>query len=343
MISLISTYSYAKAVNVVFISPNPEISDNEFWQKSIAFGKKAAKDLNINLEIVFGGTDRFRYRNDVFKISKRNIKPDYVVLINYFGTAEANLQSLEAAKIKSFTISTNLSKKEKIRIGDPRKRFKYWIGHLVPDDFQAGYLLAKALIKDQKSKSSKTDVSMIALAGGRDSSSSIERENGLKAAVKESVNVKLHQIVHVHWNGERAAKAFLKLKNRYPDTNVVWTAADVIALGIIKKNAVPLDKYSIGGIDWSSKALNNVIKKKLTTSVGNHFLQIAFSLILIKDFSLGLDFKKHIGTKIKIPMQNFILGKYNISDKSKINFRDLSLFYNPKKQGYNFAEFLLKK
>jgi len=339
LLLITNSFSSEEKLNVLFLSPNPVDSENEFWSKSIKYAKRAASDLNINLEVLTGHNSRFRYRNDILKIVKRKVKPDYVVMINHFGTGEMNLASLEKAKIKSVTVSTNLSSKLRSKIGLPREKYKYWLGHLGPDDIQAGYLLAKTLIKDRMKKyGAKSNVHIVGINGGRDSSVSTEREQGLRKAVNEFPNVSLHQVVHSNWDSLRASNMYNKLKLRYPKTNVIWTAADVLALGIIDNHNINLDKFSIGGIDWTNKGVKAIDEKKMTASIGNHFLHIALSLVLIKDHASGHDFKEKIGMYLQFPMQKYDPESINLKGLEKQNFRDFSFHYKPNQKRYDFTK-----
>ena len=74
-------------VNVLFI--NPSIQFEPFWHKAEEVTKAAADDLELHLDIIYGGGNRLLQLAELKAYLKRNPKPDYVIFMNYPSGAKA--------------------------------------------------------------------------------------------------------------------------------------------------------------------------------------------------------------------------------------------------------------
>ena len=71
-ITLLNSFASDKLLNITFVSPNP--NDNDFWGITHNFARAAAKDLDINLTIVYTKTGRYSYAKTFNEVcqSKKN-------------------------------------------------------------------------------------------------------------------------------------------------------------------------------------------------------------------------------------------------------------------------------
>lgn len=340
----------------VFSSPNvlmvlPAAPQNPFWGLVASTTQKVAKDLNINLKIRYGN-DRSAYRKQISRVSQeKNI--DYLITYYERGTGKEMLENLEKTKIKTFFINSDITPdSDKKKMGLPREKFKNWIGHMYPDDEKAGYDLAKSLIK-QASRSKAGRIEVVGISGGRASTPGLLRAKGLKRACQEDPRCDLKVLVYIpEWNPDNAADRAAAFMERFPNTSVFWAASDLMASKIITKlgqnNKKLHEDYYAGGIDLTPETLKNLQANKVNASVGGHFMEGVWALILINDYHKGIDFKDDIGLVMKSEM--LVVDSDNITklqDKltqqalQKFDYRVLSKAVKPSKKYHFDLEYLL--
>jgi ABC-type sugar transport system substrate-binding protein len=98
----------------------------------------------------------------------------------------------------------------------------------------------------------------------------------------------------------------------------------------------------VGGIDWTKRALEAVKAGQLSTSVGGHFAEIGWAMILFYDYFNGKDFAGE-NTMFKSSMKPLTAKNVNIflssegKDRwSDVNFRSFSKALNPSLKEYRF-------
>lgn len=192
-------------------------------------------------------------------------------------------------------------------VGAPCGEYKYCIGHMFPNDVQAGHDLALALINESRGKFPDKTVELIAVSGSRDSAAAIDRNNGLERAVSDTPNTQLHQIVFAGWDPQDAQVRTTALLKRYPQTSVLWAASDAMALSMASAakalGRTPGKDIFIGGVDWSDAGLAAVQQGDLVASLGGHFMEGGWVMVLLHDFHHGLDFSSLLGSTIRSDMQ----------------------------------------
>ncbi|MBU2892373.1 ABC transporter substrate-binding protein [Colwellia sp. D2M02] len=321
LVSLIMTHyvmaqdGIQKSVNVVMV--NPSIKADPFWHKTEIITQQAAKALNINLDIIYGDGTRF-FQFEALKSYFKNIEhsPDYIILINYPGNAKQTMDFLKQQNVKIITLEQTLSPEEQAQIGSPGELYKGWLGEIYFDNENAGYILASNLLEQAKVAKKKP---LVAGISGHFGSESTLRNNGLIAAIKEH-NAELTQIVHAGWSAEDAYHKTLKLLQRYPNINVIWSASDHMALGALKaieELGLKVGKdIFLGGFDWMSSAIESINQQRLTASVGGHFLMGAIAIIAIYDIENG------------IPYQPFVNSTHNSFNLALINSSNVKRYYD---------------
>ncbi|WP_134112282.1 ABC transporter substrate-binding protein [Hypnocyclicus thermotrophus] len=306
--------------------------------------KITAEQLEMDLKILYPDKTGRTIIKELAINEIENDKPDYLILPFLVNISKEILDCAEKNKVYTFAFNSDIPERDKNVIGKVGEKYKYWIGHIYPDDEYAGYILAKELINEAKKRNYDKKINIIGLSGSFDSSVANNRNKGLKKAVREENNTIINQIFYTNW---KYSEAYLKtsiLINRYPETNIIWGAGDFIALGgynsIKKINPKKINNIIFGGIDWSNIGLEATDTGIFTTTVGGHFFEGVLVLIMIKDHSMGIDIGKFpIKTKMKIITKeniNYYRELISYDNFKKLNIKKLSKYYNPKLKEYNF-------
>ena len=106
---------------------------------------------------------------------------------------------------------------------------------------------------------------------------------------------------------------------------------------------VPGKDILVGGVGWSNDTLNKITKGEMNASIGGHFLEGAWALILIYDYHNGLDFAEELGTTISTNFDVIVQGreieylkKIGEDKWQNIKFRKFSKKYSGLQQ-YDFT------
>lgn len=300
MFGVLTQSVYADRMKVAFI--NPSYPDEPFWSLMTNIMRSVATDLDVDLQVYYSNRNRFKSLELVHEILSSDKKPDYLVFHFQAQIGAKILQAAEQAKVYSLVINTQVPRADEAYIGRPRDKFSYWLGHIIPDDFNAGALLASALIEKlfkEGLPAKDKRIEMIGLTGTFDSTAAIERESGLKSIVEARDNIVLHQIVSADWDRQKASDVTKVLMARYPDTRVIWSASDVMALGAIDAletlGLKPGEDVLVGGVDGVDVGLEAVQNGKMAASISGHFVEAAWSLLLLFEHYQGKDLLQEKG------------------------------------------------
>lgn len=319
---------------VLFLSPDPKDTTSEFWQTLYSNLNQSAKDLGVNLEIVYTDSHHTLYEEAIEKIlkrSKENLPEYFLGLPPYRQHKVQMLKRFEELGIKVFFVNMAIDSKHRKEIGFPREKYKNWIGHFYPDDYSAG-----ALITEEMAKACKVNRNIVAITGNHLSVGSNLREKAFKD-ISLKRKLKLQQIFSANWERKNVEKMIPHIESRYPDTCGFVVASDEMAEGILNKAK---KIYHVCGVDWTRSALNLIKSGQFLCSAGGHFLEPAFALVTIFDYHNGLDFKDDLGVTYKTPFH--LATKQNIesilkgfSNQQVKTYKSFSKFYSKKKH-YNF-------
>ncbi len=350
-------------IHVAFI--NPGISDindptGGFWLSVTAFMEAAAEDLNIDLEIIYSERDHLLMQRQAREIAERDTPPDYLLLVNEKLAAGDMLRVANKAGIKTFIMLNVFVDDQAVTFGNPREKYRHWIGTLIPDNHFAGYQIGKLLIdKALAAGATATNgqLQLAAIAGNRATQASVERVRGLLEAVAEYDNVELKQIFYAEWRKDKAKAQAQVFLQRYPEIGAVWAANDPMALGAIEA-AESIGKrvgeeIFFGGLNWDEPGLAKTREGAMVTSVGGHFMTGGWALVLLHDYHRGKDFAE---TEGDVQLQHKIFGalhagniddfveKFGSRDWGKIDFTRFSKVFNPGMTRYEFGlDALLKQ
>lgn len=324
-------------IKVTFV--NPGAIDDPFFRRLCTVMKSAAKDLNIDLEILYSGRDYIQGLVIGKEILHRSKMPDYLLLINEDGIAERLLVEADSLNIKCVLFNEGLSDKFIEKHGDPVKRFPNLITQLLPNDSLAGYLLATQLIEEGRKRN--TPIELLGLSGSPRTSSSILRTKGLQKALKENPDVNLTQIIPAHWREEKAAYITAQAYKRYPNINLIWSASDLMAKGAYTSLTSKENSCILGGIDWATFAFDMIKKGSMQSTVGGHFFDGAWALVLINDHAHNIpQKKKYISNSFFTISSENISTYYPLLMKNKWDFIDFTTFSkscNKSRKNYDFT------
>ncbi len=320
------------ALEVVLLSPAKV--DNQFWVQVNLIAHAAANDLGINLTIVHGNGHRLYQKEQLNKIITSLKRPDYIIFLPYDGTAHHSFNLLEQAKVPFLTLEKTLFRKQQKQLGKPGQRFKYWLGEVFHDNKKAGELLAQTLIKASGARNARKSKLNVVGISGDISGHSNRRNAGLMAALATNPHHSLAQIVSARWQRDITSQMIVSLLSRYPEIDIVWTSADIMALGVLdvidKLDRKINENLFIGGFDWSNEALIAIKNDQYTASVGGHFMQAAWALVKLFDHHQG--YAKLPSNEGSIAYQLQLIDKDNINDH-------LVLIENPNWDKIDFEEF----
>lgn len=332
---------------IAFVSPG----DSTFWEEAAAFMKAAAEDLGADLKTVVSGSTRFRTQQAVETLLNADDPPEYLIFHFQAVISASILEAAEKRNVRSFVFNTDTPPGEAAWIGKPREKFKHWIGHRVPDDRRAGYILGETLVENARKLNlagKQGKIGIVGLSGSRESTAALYRNEGLRKLAESRPDTVLHQIVFTRWDPKEAAHMTPPLLRRYPDAAVVWAVSDGLAMaairGIEECGKQPGRNIVTGGIDWTLEAMEAVKSGKMAATIGGHFMDGAWALTMIYDYHQGIDFAEDPGVTSKSSMA--VIDADNVSDYlklfgdrnwRKIDFKKFSKACTPDLKSYDFS------
>jgi ABC-type sugar transport system substrate-binding protein len=319
---------------------NPADTTDAFFGTMVAFMERAAEVMRIELEVVEANRSPAKLREQARALVARPTPPEYLLLTNEEGLAVEVLPRADARGIKTLLMNEGLMVPDRQVLGNPGERYTSWLGELVPDDRAAGHLLAKCLISTARG-GSNGPVAMAAL-GGSFTSSSLLRINGLRQAVAESEGVALREVVAANWEIDRARDETAKLLQRHPDLRVVWSASDHMAMGAVDAltaaGKIAGAHVVVGGIDWAPFVFEKLRKGVFAASVGGHFLDGAWALVLLYDHHHRPGPPSQVKSQLALATRdNADRFERILTRRPVIDFLRFSKVENPGLEKYNFS------
>lgn len=335
----------AKGMSVTFLNPGGR--GDAFFDMMTSFMQAAADDLGIQLEVIYCDRDHLKLYEEGVKLLSRNTLPDYLILINEKNGAVDILKSASNKGVKVALINEGLHLSDRMQLGGPGEVLDNWVFELLPDDLQAGRMLAQALTAEAKARGQvdqNSQIQLVGIAGTYQTGSSELRVLGLRRTIMESGQARLMQVVPGYWEEDRAAQVTKGLLKRYPDVRVIWAASDLMARGVLKgAEAAGISPSTIitGGIDWAEFALHEVAKGRFAATVGGHFMDGGWAMVMLYDLHHGVTIqKKHNLSPFSLIHKGNVddfLDHFGKHDWSKIDFRRFSKKLNPELDEYQFG------
>lgn len=340
------------AQKVAFI--NPGKSDEAFWVSATRSMEAAARDLGVALEVRYAERQFPRALELAREIAGRPEaqRPQYVVVVNE-GAAGPELLRILADKTRVFMAYSGITQPADVAAaGMPREKFPQWIGSLEPKASEAGYLTAKALISQARAQGLKAadgKIHLLAIAGDRSTTTSVQRNLGMRQAVAEAPDVVLDQEVTAQFSRPKAQEMAEQLFLRFPEARAVWAGSDQMAFGAMQalqaRGTTPGKDVLFAGINTSREALDAVKSGRLSALAGGHFVLGAFALAMIHDHHKGIDFAKDEGVALEASMfvlfspkeVDVFLTRYGEDRFDGIDFRRFSKAHTPRLKRYDFS------
>lgn len=335
-------------IRVTFLTPSPT-TRYPFWDDYVSFMKVAATSLGIDLTVL-EAKGRFEVVDNARAVLESASKPDYLMYIYQAENTRDVLNMAEKAGGRSIITNTDVYPKERLFAGFPRQRYDHWIGHILPDDAMAGTVLAERLVKawrQQKQLGPDDIVRVMGLGGNLDATASVYREKGLRSFIERRPNVVLDRYVLCDWDKEVAFEKSVRLMEIYPRTGVYWAANDHIAAGVLMaaeaQGLRPGEDIITGGMDWSAQGIEAVRAGRMEVTLGGHFMEGAWALIMAYDYHHGNDFAdfglvQHSQMRaIDATNIETYLSLLDRANWEKIDFKAFTRTDNPGLEEYDFS------
>jgi len=276
---------------------------------------------------------------------------DYLIATNDLGAGGAIIKLADAANVPIMLLDNDLDQKEWAEYGEPRKKYRHWLGSLVPDHEGGGYGTAEAVLTEAVRVKNDPPLRLLALAGDVGTPASNDRVRGLKRAVDVmskllgSGSVQLVDVRNLDWTEERAQASVREFVHSGQRIDAVWAANDLMAFGAItalrEAGYKPGVNVVVGGFNWSQGGIDRVLKGDMVVTHGGHFLGGAWAMVVLRDYHDGRDFAEE-DVRLQFPMGAMDLplarrfpeiGKV---DWQNVDFTRFSKTRNPKTTHYNF-------
>jgi ABC-type sugar transport system substrate-binding protein len=279
----------ACAASVVFLSPGP--ASDGYWSSYARFMKSAADKLGMSLTVRFSDRDT----RQLLVLAREELKgpnrPDYLVFSNELNVAPEILRLSEGSGVKLFAVNNTLTADQIRILGDLRHRYPDFLGSLIANDEDAGYLTAKNLIVQYSQRSDGRAMEMLAFSGTNTTPVSLKREKGMYRALAEHPEVRLRQIALGGWRRDRALEQARLLLKRYPAVNLIWTANDLMAFGAMdavrENGGEPGKDVLFSSVNWSPTSLEAMTQGRLSVIVGGHFTIGGLAMVILHDYDVA--------------------------------------------------------
>ncbi|WP_371133364.1 ABC transporter substrate-binding protein [Pseudomonas sp.] len=337
---------FAGAANVVFL--NPGKSNEAYWVSYTQFMQAAAADLGINLQVLYAERDPPKMLEQARAVLQGPQPPDYLVFVNEQYAGPEILRLSKGTQVKLFAVNSTLTPDQQSLIGQSREKYPNWIGSLVPNDEEAGYIMAKGLITQAQRVNSQAALQMLAFSGVKQTPAAQLRERGLQRALAEHPQVRLQQLVNSEWNRQRAYEQAQVLLPRHPGVSLIWSANDEMAFGVMRAaqelGKTPGRELLFSALNNSVEVLQARLDERVSVLVGGHFTAGGWALVLLHDYDAGLDFAQRGGKDRQDPLfmrldkpQAAQLLKRIKEQGYGLDFRRFSAVTQPQMRDYHFS------
>ncbi len=334
------------APSVVFL--NPGYSTEPFWVSYTEFMQAAASELGLRLRVEYAERDpqlMIRLAREAVTATDR---PDYLVLVNEQYVAPRILQLAQGSGIKLFLVNNTLTSDQSHLLTENGALPSELLGSLVPNDERSGYLMLKELLRQHGPLAPGQTLDLLAFSGKKLTPSAQLREKGLLRALAEYPQVRLRQLVYGEWNRERAYEQASQLVKRYPQTALVWSANDEMALGAIRAfeeaGRQPGKDVLFSAMNSSRPALEARIDGRLSVLFTGHFSLGGWAMVMLHDHAQGVDLARHGGYNQQLdlmqsldPAQARAWLKMDPAKDYRLGFKRFSLVSHPDGERYAFS------
>jgi ABC-type sugar transport system substrate-binding protein len=330
----------AHATSVVFL--NPGLSTETFWVSYTQFMQAAAKDLGLDVRVRYSERNPDNTLIQAREVLQSATRPDYLMLVNEEYIAPQILRMFQGSGVKLLIVNSTPTA-DQIQMLNARNNAQ-WIGSLVANDEEAGYLMLTDLLRQHGPIAPGQTLDLLAFSGVKNTPAAQLREQGLHRALAQHPQVRLRQLVYGGWGRERAFEQATQLFKRYPQTALVWSTNDQMALGAMQalqhSGRVPGKDVLFSAINSSPEILKARLSGRLSTLVAGHFTLGGWALVLISDDAAGVDLAAHGGRDRQAGLFQLIdaaQAQRLLGPLPAVNFRAMSAKGKPASYRYPFS------
>ncbi|WP_223485210.1 ABC transporter substrate-binding protein [Pseudomonas sp. A-RE-19] len=336
----------AQAASVLFL--NPGTTQEVFWVSYSQFMQAAAKDLSMDLRIQYSERNAETTLKQAREALQGPNRPDYLVFVNELYVAPEILRLAQGSGVKLFLVNNGLTADQMRLLGAQPDKYPDWLGSLVPNNEEGGYLMLKELIRLHRPVAPGQVIDLVAFSGLKITPAAQQREKGMMRALAEHPEVRLRQLVYGGWTRERAYEQARLLFKRYPQTSLVWSANDEMAFGAMQAYAEtggqPGKDVLFSAINNSPTALQALLDGRLSVLLGGHFTLGGWALVQLHDYDQGVDISQYGGRDRQIPLLQLIdraqakrLLALSATQDYGVDFQKLSAKGRPTSYRYPFS------
>jgi ABC-type sugar transport system substrate-binding protein len=312
--------------------------------------QSAADKLGLKLEIIYTDRDTRKLLTCAREELQGTDRPDYLVFSNELNVAPEILRLSKGSGVKLFAVNNTLTADQISFLGDLSQTYPDFIGSLIGNDEEAGYLTAKQLFGLHPALEKGQTLTLLAFSGTSTTPVSLRREHGMYRALAEHPEIHLQQIVLGGWRRDRALEQARVLLKRYPDTSLIWAANDLMAFGAMdavrETGRQPGKDVLFSAINWSPASLDARLDGRLSVIAGGHFMLGGLAMVLLHDYDVTAPVaRKNMGARearlmrLLWPEDVARVRRASQHDDFGVDVRRLSLADKPAGTDY---EFLLK-
>jgi ABC-type sugar transport system substrate-binding protein len=341
--------AWSANIRVGFINPT---GPPEFWRLVSATMRAAAVELGIDID------ERHTERSFEKAIAhardfvSQRPRPDYLIATNDVGAGGEIIKLADAAGVPLILLNNDLDEKQWADYGEPRTKYRHWLGSIVPDHEGGGYGIAEAILIEAVRIKKNRPLKLLALAGEVDTPASNGRIRGLNRAIGVMGklfgpgSVELVEVRNLDWSEKSAAAWTREFLQKGPRIDALWAANDPMALGAItalrEAGYQPGVDVVVGGLNWSQSGVDRVLKGEMVVTHGGHFLLGAWAMVILRDYHDGRDFAEE-DVRLQFPMGAFDLSvarrfpEIGKVDWRTVDFTRFSKIRNPAVMRYKFT------
>jgi ABC-type sugar transport system substrate-binding protein len=344
----ITTEASGGKIRVGFINPT---RSPEFWLLVSSTMRAAAAELGIDVDIRYTQRSYDKAIALARDFLSERPPPDYLIATNDLGAGGAIIKLADAANVPIILLDNDVDQNEWAEYGEPRTKYRHWLGSLVPDHEGGGYGVAEAVLTEAMRVKNNPPLRVLALAGDVGTPATNDRVRGLKRAVGVMSkllglgSVQLVDVRNLDWTEEAAQASVREFVHGGQRIDAVWAANDLMAFGAItalrEAGYKPGVDVVVGGLNWSQGGIDRVLKGEMVVTYGGHFLGGAWAMVILRDYHDGRDFAEE-DVRLQFPMGAIDLPvarrfpEIGNVDWRNVDFTRFSKTRNPKITHYDF-------
>ena len=141
LIFLTSSLLYSQTIRIALFTPRAD--SDMFWGPFSDFMREAVNDLGMELTVYYAEGNHLAMQKQVKDAVSSSPKLSVLVVPNFKKVGASIVEIANQAQVPIFIVNNPVD-----QIGEPRERYNYWIGEMIPDDEDAGFVLANLLFEN---------------------------------------------------------------------------------------------------------------------------------------------------------------------------------------------------